>query len=203
MHGHGITVGFEKFTEFENALSAYTGAPYVVLTDCCTHAVELCLRLQKTGTVTLPYRSYISIPMTMHKLNIEYHYDKVEWNYEYRIGLTNIWDSARGLDQDMYRASQLQCLSFGHSKRLEIGHGGAILTNNEQDAKRLKKMSYDGRDLNISPWQEQKIFHVGYHYKPSIEDCEKGLYMLANNKLKTKESQQVKYPDLTEIEITD
>ena len=86
MLGRGTIVGFEKFTEFENALSAYTGAPYVVLTDCCTHAVELCLRLQKTGTVTLPYRSYISIPMTMHKLKIEYYYDKVEWDYEYRIG---------------------------------------------------------------------------------------------------------------------
>ena len=203
MHGRGIIVGFEKFTEFENALSDYTGAPYVVLTDCCTHAVELCWRLQKTGIVTLPYKSYISIPMTMHKLNIDYHYDKIEWTYEYRIGLTNIWDSARGFAKGMYRASQLQCLSFGHSKRLEIGHGGAILTNNEEDATTLRRMAYDGRDLSITPWQKQQTFNVGYHYKPSIEDCEKGLYMLANNKLKTKESQQVKYPDLTEIEITD
>ena len=101
----------------------------------------------------------------------------------------------------MYRANQMQCLSFGHTKRLEIGHGGAILTSNRDDAEQLRRMAYDGRDLSITPWQEQKIFHVGYHYKPSIEDCEKGLYMLANNKLKTKESQQVKYPDLTEIQI--
>ena len=201
-HGPGIIVGFEKFTEFETALAQYTGAPHVVLTDCCTHAVELCLRLKGTGIVTLPYRSYISIPMTMHKLNIQYQYDiEVEWEYEYRIGLTNIWDSARGLGKDMFRAGQIQCLSFGHSKRLEIGHGGAILTSNKDDAEQLRHMAYDGRDLSIIPWQEQKVFHVGYHYKPSIEDCEKGLYMLANNKLKTKESQQVKYPDLTEIQI--
>ena len=140
--------------------------------------------------------------MTMHKLNIRYQYDiEVEWEYEYRIGLTNIWDSARGLGKDMFRAGQIQCLSFGHSKRLEIGHGGAILTSNKDDAEQLRHMAYDGRDLRITPWQEQKVFHVGYHYKPSIEDCEKGLYMLANNKLKTKESQQVKYPDLTEIQI--
>ena len=203
MHGPGTIVGFEKFTEFETALAEYTGAPHVVLTDCCTHAVELCLRLKVTGIVTLPYRSYISIPMTMHKLNIQYQYDtEVEWEYEYRIGLTNIWDSARGLGKDMFRASQMQCLSFGHSKRLEIGHGGAILTSNRDDAEQLRQMAYDGRDLTISPWQDQKVFRVGYHYKPSIEDCEKGLYMLANNKLKTKESQLVKYPDLTKLEIT-
>ena len=111
MHGIGITVGFEKFAEFEKALGDYTGAPHVVLTDCCTHAVELCLRMQKVSIVNLPYRSYISIPMTMHKLNIDYRYDKVEWTHEYRIGLTNVWDSARGLDSDMYRAGQFQCLS--------------------------------------------------------------------------------------------
>ena len=204
MHGNGTTVGFDKFTEFENALGDYTGAPYVVLTDCCTHAVELCLRLKGTDTVTLPYRSYISIPMTMHKLNIQYLYDtEVEWEYEYRIRLTNIWDSARNFTKNMYRANQMQCLSFGHSKRLEIGHGGAILTSNRDDAEQLRRMAYDGRDLTISPWQDQKVFRVGYHYKPSIEDCEKGLYMLANNKLKTKESQLVKYTDLTEIEIVD
>tara|TARA_R110000851_G_scaffold8167_2_gene31545 strand:- start:1348 stop:1950 length:603 start_codon:yes stop_codon:yes gene_type:complete len=197
-------VGFEKFKQFETALGEYTGAPHVVLTDCCTHAVELCLRLKGTGIATLPYKSYISIPMTMHKLGIDYHYDtEVEWQYEYRIGLTSIWDSARGFDKGMCRASHMQCLSFGHSKRLEIGHGGAIITTNKQDADQLRLMAYDGRDLSISPWQDQKVFRVGYHYKPSIEDCEKGIYMLANNILKTKESQQVAYPDLTEIKICD
>jgi|SRR6056300_236406 dTDP-4-amino-4,6-dideoxygalactose transaminase len=203
MHGIGTIVGFEKFTEFEQALSEYTGAPYVILTDCCTHAVELCLRYKGTKTATLPYRSYISIPMTMHKLNIDYHYDKIEWTYEYPIGLTSIWDSARSFDKDMYRTGQMQCLSFGHSKRLEIGHGGAILTDNKQDADQLRLMRYDGRDLEIAPWQDQKTFRVGYHYKPSIEDCEKGLYMLAHNQLKTKQSQLVNYPDLTKIKIVD
>ena len=204
MHGLGIIVGFEKFKQFEKALGEYTGAPHVVLTDCCTHAVELCLRLKGIGIATLPYRSYISIPMTMHKLGIDYHYDtEVEWEYEYRIAPTNIWDSARGFAKDMARAGQMQCLSFGHTKTLEIGHGGAILTTNKQDADQLRLMAYDGRDLAISPWQDQKEFRVGYHYKPSIEDCEKGIYMLANNVLKTKESQQVDYPDLTEIKITD
>lgn len=204
MHGIGTTVGFEKFKEFETALAEYTGAPHVVLTDCCTHAIELCLRLKSIDTATLPYRSYLSIPMTLHKLGIEYHLDtEVEWEYEYRIGLTTTWDSARAFDRQMHKANQMQCLSFGHTKRLEIGHGGAILLTNKQDADVLRLMAYDGRDLSISPWQDQKVFRVGYHYKPSIEDCEKGLYMLANNKLKTKESQLVKYPDLTEIEIVD
>ena len=32
---------------FESKLAEFTGAPYVVTTDCCTHAIELCLRLDK------------------------------------------------------------------------------------------------------------------------------------------------------------
>ena len=203
MHGSGTLVGFEKFTEFEQALSKYTGSPYVVLTDCCTHAVELCLRLQGIGIATIPYRSYLSIPMTLHKLNIDYQLDtNIEWEYEYRIAPTNIWDSARLLQPGMARAGQMQCLSFGHTKTLEIGHGGAILTSNKADADKLRRMAYDGRDLSISPWQDQKEFSVGYHYKPSIEDCIKGLEMLAAGELKDKESQKVKYPDLTDIKIT-
>ena len=84
MHGGGILVGFKKFTEFEQALSKYTGSPHVVLTDCCTHAIELCLRLQGIGIATIPYRSYLSIPMTLHKLNIDYQFDtEIEWEYEY------------------------------------------------------------------------------------------------------------------------
>ena len=203
MHGSGTLVGFEKFTEFEQALSKYTGSPHVVLTDCCTHAIELCLRLKGIGIATIPYRSYLSIPMTFLKLGIEYHLDtEVEWEYEYRIAPTTIWDSARLLQPGMARAGQMQCLSFGHTKTLEIGHGGAILTSNKADADKLRRMAYDGRDLTIAPWQDQKEFSVGYHYKPSIEDCIKGLEMLAAGELKDKESQKVKYPDLTGIKIT-
>ena len=33
--------------KLEKQLAEFTGAPYVVATDCCTHAIELCLRLNK------------------------------------------------------------------------------------------------------------------------------------------------------------
>ena len=204
MHGNGIHVSFDQFTEFEQALSEYTGAPYVVLTDCCTHAIELCLRLKKPGPCWIPYRSYLSVPMTFHKLGIPYYLDtNVEWTGEYRIAPSNIWDSARRFERGMYRAGALQCLSFGYSKTLEIGHGGAILTSNKEDYTALKHMSYDGRDLTISPWQDQVEFRVGYHYKPAIEDCVKGLEMLAAGKLKDPKTQLVTYPDLTKIKIID
>ena len=202
MHGIGIIVGFEKFKEFEQALGEYTGAPHVVLTDCCTHAVELCLRLKGIGIATIPYRSYLSIPMTFHKLGIEYHLDtEVEWEYEYQIGLTTIWDSARLLQPGMARAGQMQCLSFGHTKTLEIGHGGAILTSNKDDAEKLRKMAYDGRNLSVSPWQDQTRFELGFHYNMRLEDARKGTIMMNRQILKDKNTQIVNYPDCSKLNI--
>ena len=205
MHGNGIHVSFTKFTEFSQALSVYTGAPYVVLTDCCTHAIELCLRQHRKYLLRcrIPYKTYISVPMLFHKLDIPYSLDKTEWEGEYQISPTRIWDSARRFERGMYRPGQQQCLSFGYSKTLEIGHGGAILLDNEQEYQWLKRASYDGRDLSISPWQDQVNFQVGYHYRPTIEDCIKGLEMLAAGELKDPQSQKVTYPDLTKIKIID
>ena len=36
-------MSFRALFDFEAALADYTGAPHVVLTDGCTHALELCL----------------------------------------------------------------------------------------------------------------------------------------------------------------
>jgi len=197
-------LSFNLLKEFEKMISEYTGAPYVILTDSCTHAIELCLRLKNPGPCVIPSRTYISVPMIFHKLGIPYYYDTYNnWQYEYRLTPSNIWDSARAFDRGMYRAGALQCLSFGHTKRLEIGHGGAILTSNKQDYTTLKKMAYDGRDLAISPWQDQVNFSVGYHYNMRLEDAEKGMWLLSNGTLKSKESQLVEYPDCSKLQITE
>ena len=189
---------FDKIYEFEQALAEFTGAPYAVMTDCCTHAIELCLRYDNIQRVTFPAHTYLSIPMTMHKLGIKYNYNDKLWTGEYQFIGTRIWDSARLLKQGMYRAGQLQCLSFGHSKPLEIGRGGAILTDDVEVYDTLIQQRYDGRDLTISPWQQQKVFRVGYHYKPTIEEAVRGLELLPTI---DQEPKYKEYPDLREIII--
>jgi len=191
---------FDKIFEFEKALAKYTGAPYAVMTDCCTHALELCFRLKRVKRVQFTSYTYLSIPMLMHKLGIEYELVPEKWTGEYRFYGTDIWDSARRVERDMYREGQMQCLSFGYGKPLHIGHGGAILLDDVELYDQLSQMRYDGRDLNISPWEQQQSFRVGYHYKPAIEDAEIGLEKLATLDEQPKYHQ---YPDLREIEIHD
>ena len=191
-------MSFEKITEFERALAQFTGAPYAVMTDCCTHAIELCLRYDKIQRVTFPAHTYLSIPMTMHKLDITFNYTDKLWTGEYQFIGTRVWDSARLLKQDMYREGQLQCLSFGYSKPLEIGRGGAVLTDDVEVYNALKHQCYDGRDLSISPWEDQKVFKVGYHYKPTIEEAIIGLEKLP---LVDQIPKYKEYPDLRNITI--
>jgi dTDP-4-amino-4,6-dideoxygalactose transaminase len=189
---------FDKIYEFESALALFTGAPYAVMTDCCTHAIELCLRYDNIKRVQFPAHTYLSIPMTMHKLGIEYTYTDKLWTGEYQFIGTRVWDSARLLREGMYREGQLQCLSFGYGKPLEIGRGGAVLTDNVEVYDVLRHQCYDGRDLSISPWEQQKIFRVGYHYKPTVEEAIIGLEKLPAVDQTPKYKQ---YPNLREITI--
>lgn len=195
-------LGYDLLKQFEQKISKYTKAPYVVLTDSCTHAIELCLRLNPIPiTYSIPNRTYLSVPMLFHKLRLNLDFRDEDWLYEYQIFPTNIWDSARLFDYNMYQTGQLQCLSFGHTKPLEIGHGGAILLDDYEKYKTLKMMAYDGRDLDIVPWEKQKEFKVGYHYNMRLEDAVKGIEMMSNKQVKSKDSQQVRYPDCSKLII--
>jgi dTDP-4-amino-4,6-dideoxygalactose transaminase len=196
---------FEKILEFETALARFTGAPRAIMTDCCTHAIELCLRYDQIRNCTFTPYTYLSIPMLMHKLGINYEYypdslpHRQQWTGEYKFELTRIWDSARRLEANMYRVGQMQCVSFGHDKPLAIGRGGAILLDDESAYQALLRMRYDGRDLTVSPWVAQQEFRVGYHYRPTIEEAERGMELLSQ--YQSQPPREVVYPDCRQISI--
>jgi dTDP-4-amino-4,6-dideoxygalactose transaminase len=124
-------VSFDRLFKFEQDLAEYTGAPFVVVTDGCTHALELCLRYDRPQFLAFTAFTYLSIPMLMHQLQINYVLTSEEWTGEYQLHGTRIWDSARRLEPGMYRPRQMQCLSFGYGKPLQLGKVGAILLDDE------------------------------------------------------------------------
>lgn len=194
---------FEKIKLFEEKISNFTKAPYVVTTDCCTHAIELCLILDNIKSCSFTAFTYLSVLQTMHKISIDYTLLDEQWIGEYQFHKTRIWDSARRFEPNMFRNGQLQCLSFGYSKPLDIGRGGAILTDSYEDYKALSKMRYDGRDLNIVPWISQTDFCQGYHYKLNPEECVKGIKKLKKYKIKKDFTPKfVEYPDCRKVLIS-
>lgn len=196
-------MSFDSILKFERELAEYTGAPYAIMTDCCTHAIELCMRYDRVKSTSFTPYTYLSVPMTMHKLGINYTYTNEEsqtWLGEYQFLNTRIWDSARRLERGMYRPGTLTCISFGRTKPLEIGRCGAILLDDEDAYLNILPQRYDGRDLNIVPWQDQQVFRVGYHYKPTTEEAELGSRLLP---LVNEEPKFVGYPDCRKIKIID
>lgn len=170
-------MSFDTLFKFEQDLAEYTGAPYAVVTDCCTHAIELCLRLDKVSELSFTAYTYLSIPQMMRNLQIDYELLDEPWIGEYKFHGTKIWDSARRLERDMYLAGHRQCLSFGNTKPLHLGKCGAILLDNYDDYLMLSRMRSNGRDLRQSPWNDHPIT-VGFHYCPTIETCQQGIEKL-------------------------
>jgi len=191
-------MSFDSLFQFESDLAAYTGAPYVVVTDGCTHAIELVMRYYHVTQVEFSAFTYLSIPQTMLNLGIQFTLTDESWVGEYRFHGTNIWDSARRLEPEMYRPGQIQCLSFGNGKPMTLGKAGAILLDDLTAYRDLSLMRSDGRDLAISPWTDQKHFISGWHYCPTLETCEEGTRHL---KTAIPQCQTVTYPDCRKISI--
>ena len=163
--------------KFEIEIANFFKSPFAVATDCCTHAIELCLRLKKVTTSKSPTRTYLSIPMTLEKLNINWEWQEQNWQDYYYLSNTNIIDAAVFWKSGGYIPGTLMCLSFQFQKHLNLGRGGAILCDSLGDYTQLKKMTHDGR-LPKTPWKDQNIDTWGYHYYMTLETAEMGLEKL-------------------------
>lgn len=184
---------YQEIFAFEHELATYTGARYAVLTDCCTHAIELAMRYDEVKACSFTAFTYVSVVQCLRHLHINYELTDEVWRGEYQFQGTRIWDSARRLEPGMYRPGQVQCLSFGNTKPLQIGRVGAMLLDDLDAYRALSRMRSDGRDLNVIPWTHQHTFQPGWHYCPMLEDVARGRALLARHK---PQCHDTKYPDL-------
>ena len=192
---------FEHVEKFEQELAKFYGAPYAVVTDCCTHAIELCLRYKKFNNITIPNHTYISVPFTFAKLNLKWNFEYEEWKDFYYLEGTNIIDAAVYWEENGYIENTFMCLSFQFKKHLSLGRGGAILLQNKEDYDILKKMSYDGRDLS-KPWADQDIDTLGYHYYMTPETAMLGIEKLSDVRNRpSREWTFEDYPDLKKLSV--
>ena len=186
---------------FEKIVAEYYKAPYAIATDCCTHAIELCLRLTEPVYVKCPNHTYLSIPMTFSKLKLQWDFTDEKWHDYYTITNTNIIDAAVYWKKNGYIRNTLMCLSFQYKKHLSLGRGGMILTDDKETALQLKKMSYDGRLPNI-PWAEQDVDMLGYHYYMTPETAQLGIQRLEEVKHKqAKHWSYLDYPDISKMKV--
>ena len=194
-------MSFEVVSEFEKKVADFFDSPYAIAVDSCTHGIELCLRYEGFSKITVPTRTYISIPFLSNKLNIEMEWSEDEWQDYYYLGNTNIIDAAVLWKKNSYIPKTYMCLSFQFQKHLSLGRGGMILLDDEESYITLKKMSYDGRMPGV-PWRNQDIDTIGYHYYMTPETAQLGLDKFDEAVSKTpKQWVWTDWPDLRNMEV--
>ena len=194
-------MSFQAVNKFENSIAKFYGAPYAVAVDCCTHAIELCLRYKKVKKITIPKHTYLSVAFLADKIGIDWDWKEDNWKDYYYIGGTNIIDAAVLWKKHSYIPGTLMCLSFQFQKHLSLGRGGMILLDDKEAKDELKKMSYDGRDPDI-PWRDQNISTIGYHYYMTPETASLGLEKLPKA-IETEPRDWVleDWPDLSNMDV--
>lgn len=172
---------FEIVHEFERQISEYTGAPFAVATDCCTHALFLSLKYytlhNDISQVSIPKNTYVSIAMQAQHLGLEVELTDTEWSGAYTVGNTCVVDSAPRLYRGCYQPGMYQCLSFQFKKILSTVRGGMILTDDQDFYNWAQRAVHDGRDMSV-PYEQDQITFAGWHYFMTPETAELGLARL-------------------------
>ena len=193
-------MSFEVIKDFEKSIASFFGAPHAVAVDCCTHGVELCLRMKDVKKIRVPKRTYLSIPMLANKLNIDLEWTDQVWQDYYHL-TDDIIDAAVLWREGSYIPGTYMSVSFQFRKHLSLGRGGVILFDKQEDFDTLKRMSYDGRSPDES-WSVQNIKTMGYHYYMTPETAKLGLEKLPEAiERKPKQWVYTDWPDLTTMDV--
>jgi len=193
-------MSFKVISDFEKEIANFFGAPYAVAVDCCTHGIELCLRMKNVKKIRVPKRTYLSVPMLSNKLNIDLEWTDEVWQDYYYL-TDDIIDAAVLWRQNSYVKDTYMSVSFQFRKHLSLGRGGIILFDKQEDFDTLKRMSYDGRSPDES-WAVQNIKTMGYHYYMTPETAELGLKKLPEAiQRPPKKWVYTDWPDLTNMDF--
>lgn len=194
-------MSFDVIKKFEHEIAGFFGSSYAVATDCCTHAIELCLRYNGIKKISVPRRTYISVPFLAKKLDLDLKWRDENWKDYYYLGDNRIIDAAVLWQKNSYIENTFMCVSFQFRKHLSLGRGGIILTDDLTAATELKKMSYDGRLPDV-PWRDQDIETMGYHYYMTPETAKIGLDKLdLAIKTKPKIWKVTDWPDVSKMKV--
>lgn len=171
---------------FEQKVAKFSGSKYAVAVDCCSNGIFLSLKylqsigeLIKDSPIIIPRMTYISVPMQILHAGNNVGFEDIEWSGIYQLKGTRVWDGAVRWTKDMYVGNNaLQVISFQIKKRIPIGKGGIILTDDLETYKWLKLASYDGRDLNTPYTDDTHVSMVGYHMYMTPEDAARGIILI-------------------------
>ena len=189
---------------FEEEVALYTNAPYAISVDSCTNALFLCCKYLEVGEVTIPSKTYLSVPMSIIHAGGEVVFDKTSktnhWIGTYQLKPYPIYDAAKRFTSNMYIPGTFMCLSFHIKKNLGLGKGGMILTDSKEAYEWFKKARYEGRGEVY--YKEDNISSLGWNMYMTPQEAAHGLCLMQNYPMNKTDLDELNgYRDLTEFDI--
>jgi hypothetical protein len=163
-------------------------------------ALLLACEYFEVGTVHIPRRTYVSVPMSIIHAGGRVVFDDREWSGRYCLNHYPIYDSARRFTSGMYENGEFQCVSFHWNKILGIQQGGAILHSNGAADQWFRRARFDGRTEGVPP-KEDHFTQIGHHCYMSPEIAAEGLVRLSHLPKHNPDMPNDDYPDLSKFEI--
>lgn len=201
--------------DFEEELSKYTGAPYVVTVDNQSNGLFLALYYEnvvkksiKVDSIRIPSRTYPSVPCEIIHAGLKvsfYQVDGKTLKGAYLLEGSNVWDSALRFTCNMYIPNSHMCVSFtGPYKHFKLSKGGAILTDDYEAYLWFKRARYSGR--RECSYHDDNFDMLGWNFYMMPELAARGVllmkqfYDMDGNPVEN-EDKELPYPDLSQFEI--
>ena len=169
---------FKIVEMFEETVADYTGASYAVSVDSCTSALFLCCKYLQVDTVTIPAKTYLSVPQSILHAGGKISFSEKDWKGIYQLEPYPIYDSAKRFTSGMYIPGSFMTLSFHIKKHLKMGKGGMILTDNKEAAEWLLRARYEGRSK--VKYHEDNIEICGWNMYMTPQEAAHGLMLMQN-----------------------
>jgi len=163
----------EVVRQFEQTIAEYCGAKYGVAVESCSAALFLSCLYCEVGEVTIPNRTYFSVPCGIIHAWGTVKFEDKKWSGAYQLKPYPIWDSAVRFREGMYIPGTYYCLSFQSSKHIPIGRGGMILTDNKKAADWFRRMRFDGRRECLK--ELDNVTMAGWNMYMTPEQAARGL----------------------------
>jgi hypothetical protein len=139
--------------------------------------------------------------MAVHHAGCVVKFEDQNWQGVYQLKPYPIYDGAVRFTEGMYIPGALQCISFQIKKRLPIGKGGMIFTDDREAYEWLKLARFEGRNLEVDQWSDEYAFD-GWNMYMTPEDAARGILIfdkLPKNNEDT--ANQDNYPDLSQKKL--
>lgn len=201
----------EIIKEFERKISVYSGCKYGVAVDCATNGLFLALKYLKYieepenynyDTITIPSHTFMSVPATIINAGFKVWFEEIDWSGVYQLKPTRIWDGSVRFTKNMFIGENaLHILSFQYKKRLPIGRGGMVLTNDKNAMSWIKQARQFGRHMDIDQWHDIPEI-IGWNMYMTPDDAARGILIFDQLSETNPDSGcQNNYQDLSKMQI--